>query len=109
MKITSKGHTVELTDQEFYDIVETAGYGIGYWCRHAVVKDGCEYVVEDTEGDGTNHTVTKAGMERVMAAMLDGDIKIGDYIVGYIRQDEIDSEAADAIVQACCFDEVRYG
>lgn len=109
MKITSKGHEVELTDEEFVDICEMGISTTRYWCSLIERDDpiGVWYFTEHEAGKRC--LVNKASAERVMAAMLDGNIKIADYIVDYIRKDDIDGEAADAIIQLVCFDEVVYG
>lgn len=39
MNITSARHTVELTNEEFVDLVDTAGYGIAYWAAAPCIVD----------------------------------------------------------------------
>lgn len=120
--------TKALTDQNAEDIVGTAWYGgITYWAAELTADD----VADEPEGtlttikdeNGGYYHLTVKDIQRAYAALLRLDQKhVNREIHGYIidswrnRNDEdgidcgdIDSDAADCIVQVACFDEVVYG
>ncbi len=114
MKITSKGHTVTFEQDDFEDIYDIACYGgIAYWCLAADInEDGDVAHFTDMEDDNKEYTVTKDKMEEVYGKILDGEYRMADYIREYFRSGDlgdIDSTAADVIVQICCFGEIVYG
>lgn len=45
------------------------------------------------------------GWQRIM----DGEVHVGSHILRYMLEDDVDSDAADCIVQAGLFNEVIYG
>lgn len=106
--------TVELTNQEWADIIDTCGYGIAYWCNEAVVdEDACTYKIHDAEEDKT-HFLIKSDIERAYALVLDGKVHVNETIRGYFLPDEdgdadIDAVAGDVLVQVACFGQIVYG
>ena len=131
MNITSARHTVELTNEEFVDLVDTAGYGIAYWAAApCIVDDEADpptYTVNHPEeprapreerlfdleksqpGDQLSTVLTPNDLARACEALLDGRVQVADYIVGYIRNDDIDSVAGDTIVQVAIFGKLVFG
>ncbi len=103
---------VEIDDRFVLDVIDAAGYGIGYWARSAVVDaEAKTYTVTESdpqEGNGV-HVLT---FELLAVAMIelasDGWKDIRD---GLAENDAgmIDSSAADVIVQQAAFSEIVYG
>ena len=105
--------TFNLPQDEFDGIIETAGYGVGYWAssmEHA--DDGCHFT---DAGDGRKFFVTREMLEQ---AALDLYVKspLNDYYQNAIRQlvvkgdsSDVGSDIADALVQQACFGQVIYG
>jgi hypothetical protein len=92
------------------DMIITAAYGaISYWAR---VTDYCDeagkgkITVQDMEQGGT-YTVTAGDMTKAARKVLELYPKTAG--AGYIREDDIDAEAADMIFQVACFGEIVYG
>lgn len=115
MKFKIEKVTVELTDQEFLDVVDTAGYGITYWAVAPCVVDDekVTYTVQFEDLDNPESlrrvTIDKSDIERAWAAMiterptaytdqfLDGDVG------------EVDAAGADCLIQWALWGKVVYG
>ncbi|MBQ0949220.1 hypothetical protein [Streptomyces sp. RK76] len=128
-----------ITDENVQDIVDTAAFGgITYWAMEpnekefAGLPEGKEYtIVEgvddrhfggDREVDGV-HYLSKDDIRLAFCKLLDpGQELVNDEINGYILDawrdrtekhgidaGHIDADAADAIIQVACFEELRYG
>ena len=110
----------ELDLEDFADIVDAAGYAIGYWA------DEAEYVEPYHETDpeatytvwceGVKYILKKENFESAIIFISEGKIDVShnvkSYILNAIKHDdmgEIDAYAADAITQVACFGEVIYG
>lgn len=112
----------ELTLTDFADIVDAAGYAIGYWADEAEYNEpylesdpDATYTVSSEEGTEM-HTLTKADIEKAMVLIaedrmdISGDIR--DDVRLAIKEDDmghIDGYAADAIIQVACFGCIVYG
>lgn len=112
----------ELTVDDFADIVDTAGYAIGYWADEAEYDE--PYHADDPEAtyaisceEGTQiYELTKQDIERAIAMIFDNRVStcpsIRDDVSLAIKESDmgyIDAYAADAIIQVACFGEVIYG
>ena len=107
-----------LTTTDFLDIVDTAGYVIGYWADEAEVDDSGDdptYTVSCEEGTEI-HTLTKDDIELAIARLIDGTVSVCSSIKDDIRSaitekdyGMIDAYAADVIIQAACFGSIIYG
>lgn len=121
MKVTID---IEISDQSCADIMCTAlEGGIGYWCvsdRISRVENGVsDYVAfdaydaedPDTKFGHVNYDTIRAGIQRI----LNGTVKIRsdlrEQVLTVVDEErcDIDSEAADCIVQAGLFNELVYG
>ena len=120
MQIKYGSVEVVLEGEEFSDITDTAGYGIGYWCPKAY-SDNDTYEVfyygdpqgepndSGEEDDLTSTVVTPAMLGAAMAKILTEEIKCDRAIKQMIEQQDIDSYAADVIVQVAMFDRIIFG
>lgn len=98
-----------VTKEDIEDIIDTAGYGIGYWAHKAVVgKD--TYTITDDEG---TYVLTYKDIVRGIKFYIDDnnsqnivEYRDGNMVVGSCY---IDSEIADMIIQYACFGEIIYG
>lgn len=114
--------TVDLRlDSAFFeDLLDTAGYSIGYWADRASieVKDehGDEIFYRVSEQDGEEFLITKGDMESTIGDIVSG--KFGD-VNRVLKNDlvllclgdddiDIDATAADQLIQFACFKELRY-
>jgi hypothetical protein len=115
----AKVSTRNITRQNVEDILDTAGYGIGYWARTATVHSNLSYTfIEKAEANGERekaHTITISQIKKAIVHLAENrwtDIQAAfnewsaeDGIdTGYV-----DSIAADAIVQQAAFGKVVYG
>lgn len=112
----------KLDDSDFGDIVDTAGYIIGYWADEAEYSE--PHPESDSEAcysvsceEGTEiYELHKADIEKAIKLIAEGEIKvcqpIRDSILLAVREDDyghVDGHAADVLIQAACFGEIIYG
>jgi len=128
------GKTFELTVTKQYDmqiladtITTAIEGGIGYWSlcteykwqdrepHEVLAKVEIEPELKDEE-DEDEYLIDCSVVQRGLKRLLDGSVQIDHTIMGYIHQSlgdndagMIDAIAADCIVQAGLFNEVRYG
>ena len=100
---------VVLTQQNFEDLAELAGYSIGYWADSAHV-DPDQYTI--VEGDtGEMHMIPRVRMEQVMTKVAAGQYEVADGLRKAVLGGDLgdlDAAAADVLFQLCVFDEVVY-
>ena len=109
-----------MTNQQFEDVIDVAAYGaVDYWVSGlkytpASQEHGPKLVVIDE--DNEQFVITKPIMEKAMLDLWTGKIEIREDIQKSIQcaifeeeYGEIDSTAADCIIQAACFNEIIYG
>lgn len=105
-----------LTTDSFEDIIDIAGYAIGYWADEAEYdQTGGTYSLSCEEGTEIYH-LTREDIESAMAKIFEGRMDISSDIQQYVIQaimtddmGEIDGYAADAIIQVACFGGIIYG
>lgn len=109
----------EFTTDDFADIVDTAGYAIGYWA------DETEYIEPYFDSDpeasytiyceGIKYALKQGDIETAMVRISEDKVNVSSSIktavLNSMEEDmgEIDGYAADAIVQVACFGEIIYG
>lgn len=111
MKLLAKEYEVFLEDEDFLDIVDTAGYVIGYWAQKASVdSEKMTYTVHYDNGDSVvSRTISLNDMTVAIEKLLNAKVECGDRIISYIEEDDIDGDAADVIVQVAMFGRIVYG
>ena len=107
-----------ITKDQFLDLVDTAGYAIGYWASQAEVLEDPSGDVKYIVREAGNHrcTVTPAMIEQAMVDVYMGNVDIRkdikDSVTSAIMEEEygeIDGEAADALMQIALFGAIVYG
>lgn len=118
-----------ITDETVRDMLDTAGYGIGYWAASLETlpdKAGTIIVMDRERGDGdpVECRTNFAGIREAFVKLATpGQGYVGSTIYDYFRlavedRDEktgeidaghIDSDAADCLVQVALFDDIVYG
>ena len=109
-----------MTATDFADLVDVANFSIHYWAHETMFSE--PYLENDPESlyevwsEGDKYELNKYKIEESMAKIFAGEIDINEqirqHIVQAILQDdlgEIDSVAADCIIQVACFNEIIYG
>lgn len=94
------------------DLIDMAGYGIGYWAASAVIDDEAEtYTVTEGDefGDGKVAVLTHASILYAANTIVGGGCDVRRDIVNSIRERDADSDAADVVIQQAMFGEVIYG
>lgn len=108
-----------ITEDQFLDLVDTAGYAIGYWADRAEVHWGAadkKYSVWEDDDDNTRHDITPDMIEQAMVDIYTGKIPVSkgilDSVTSAIMEEEygeVDGDAADVIIQIAAFGEIVYG
>lgn len=135
MSNTKVKMTVEynISDQTMVDMLDAAGYGIGYWARSLEdTHDAAETVIVVERGDlwdnpdaqdvehRTNYATLRDAFRKLatpgqeyVGSTIHGyfwdAVKDRDETTGEIDAGHIDSDAADCLVQVALFDDVRFG
>lgn len=124
----AKISTRNITAENVEDIMTTAAYGgITYWAIEPNEKEFADapagtHTIVDGEAEGSGvHYLTPAKIKQAVVEIAEGK-HTADYIRDYVRSafdgwtredgidcGDIDSSAADCIVQVACFGEVIYG
>lgn len=92
------------------DVIEMAGYGISYWAKQGVTDWAAEtYEVEEFDGDDVFVTLTYTQILTAVNRIVNGEIEVWPPIVEALASRDVDSEAADAVIQVAMFNEIRYG
>lgn len=109
--------TIELNDAEaeelVINIIESGGYGIGYWARSAIIDDEAKtYTVTEHEAYAT---VDAQPFVLTHDMLLDALVKrayVDSYAFNALSEKDgghIDSRVADEVIQMAAFGEVIYG
>lgn len=119
--------SVEVSDEEITDMIDTAGYGIGYWCEHAVVDTNTrQYRVtpdEEARQDERFAGTFIINFDDVVKVLV--EFATGQHELGYPREyaqswladkvkhgdgaGNLDSEIMDCVIQQCAFGEIVFG
>ena len=113
--------TLTLDNEMFEDVIDCAGYGIGYWAHTATI-DGVLYKItwdgEDFEDSSPYATGKKTltysmigeAIEKLHTHSIEirGDLhtQLNEWLMG---EESMDSDLADVIIQIALFDDVIYG
>jgi hypothetical protein len=108
---------VRLTDENVTDLLDCAGYGIGYWAVTATVDEEAKtYYVQSSEGievAGEEITEKTIAFDEIRAAFntLAKDEKLPDWQMREIENDDLafDSMVGDMTVQQAMFGEIIFG
>lgn len=101
---------LNITQEQIDEIIDTVGYGIGYWAERAIIGSGYYAVVDEdgvyyklTYGDicrGINQYITNGNMPYNIMEFDGNNINLNTTMV--------DSVVADMIIQYACFGEIIY-
>ena len=102
-----------LKGEDYDSIIDTAGYGVGYWASYMYSTDkGCHFTEEES---GKKFFITREALEKAVAELY-AESPLNDYYMSSIRElvetgqpGSVGSDIADAIVQQACFGKVIYG
>lgn len=119
--------TVDVSDEEILDMIDTAGYGIGYWCeRGSIDTNKRQYTVTPDEEARQDPAMAKDfvinfdDIVKVLVEFATGQHKLGyprEYaqkwlackVKGAYDSGDLDSDIMDAVIQQCAFGEVIFG
>lgn len=99
------------SDEETDDNVLGAGatYTYPWYSGYTQDDDGVTITMLDPETDKWRDYRFRWSRIRTIAREISQDKHgISDRIIGYIKDDDIDADAADCILQVCAFGEVVY-
>ncbi len=111
-----------ITGENIADIIDTAGYGIGYWATKAVFDsteqtytvswNGSDFDDSDPLATGTK-TLTYLDIAKTIESILNLESPLSDstarWFADSFYQEEIDSDLADVLIQLALFGEIIYG
>ena len=127
MTVMSVEISVEVSDEEITDMIDTAGYGIGYWCERGVVDENKrQYMVTpnvEARQDQTMANDFVINFDDIVRVLV--EVATGKHDVGYPREyaqawlaekiksgedsGNLDSTIMDCVIQLCAFGEVVFG
>lgn len=116
---------VEVTDDDIEVLIEMAGFGIGYWCDHAVVDSEARTYTVHEDGTGKEFTLSYDKIADVLVDIA----TLNSYDIGYAAESArqfvadrleggeaseyaagaFDADTGDAVIQCACFGELVYG
>jgi hypothetical protein len=108
--------TYELSEEAITDIIDGAGYSIGYWASEAEV-DGVAKTYSVTEEDSNKSFVlTYEDIFKACVKLSNREVSIRKDIADNLRialldydEADLDGEVYDCVIQTACFGEVVYG
>lgn len=115
---TPQPKKIKLTDENVTDLLDAAGYGIGYWASTATVDEEAKtYYVRSGIGvdqaDGTEITEKTMTFDEIRGAFntLAQADKLPDWQMREIADGDLafDSEVGDMTVQQAMFGEIVFG
>lgn len=108
--------SVNINDEVIDDIIEGAGYEIGYWASKAVYDSEAQTYEVTEEEDEKRYFLTYPIIAKAITSLVKGDITISPSIREAITLDlvskegcHMDGECYDVIIQVACFGDVIYG
>lgn len=114
----------EISVQEITDLIETAGYGMNYWCEFGKYDDEAQtYEVRlDAEAqDGVDwetdtKVITYQEIVDAIQKLISGEVSVGNWIreslvAEFISKDggSMDSDGAEVVIQVALFGEIIFG
>ena len=119
--------TVDVSDEEILDMIDTAGYGINYWCERGYIDTNKrQYTVTPDEEARQDPTFAKdfiINFDDIVKVLV--EFATGQHKLGYPREyaqkwlatkvkdsydsGDLDSEIMDAVIQQCAFGEIVFG
>lgn len=106
-----------LSSEDFLNVVDAAGYGIGYWATSATVnRDDPTEPYYSVVAEGETYKITRDDLETTMSKVFAGKFTVCEQTrnsVGWAVREkeygEIDAGDADSLVQLAAFGEIIYG
>ena len=97
------------TEETILDVIELAGYGIGYWAAHADI-DTVHKVYRITEEDGSVHSLPFNLIAQALGNLPE-KYRGTDYDLDEMEAGEVymDSADADSVIQWALFGELVFG
>ena len=113
---------INIDSEMIEDIIDTAGYGIGYWATTATLDRLAETYTIEFDGEDFSDAplnsglvvLTYAKIANAIHKIIDGGV-VNDSLTQELNDTitsgemDIDSEMADCIIQLAIFNEIVYG
>lgn len=112
---------VDLDDETISALIDTAGYGINYWCVGAVVNDDKRIYTVFPNPDYVDggrvkrqHKLTYTRIRDAIVELAMANPKVftfPEWFQRELRENDIagDSDVGDLIIQQACFGEIIFG
>jgi hypothetical protein len=119
--------SVDVSDEEILDMIDTAGYGINYWGERAVIDENTRQytVTPDEEARQTqvmrrDFVINFDDIVRVLVEFATGQHELGyprEYAQKWLAEKlatgedsgDLDSTIMDCVIQQCAFGEIVFG
>jgi hypothetical protein len=118
---------VDVSDEEILDMIDTAGYGIGYWClTGSIDTNKRQYTVTPDEEARQDPAFAKdfiINFDDIVKVLV--EFATGQHELGYPREyaqawladkvkhgdgaGHLDSEIMDCVIQQCAFGDIVFG
>lgn len=118
--------SVDVSDEEILDMIDTAGYGINYWCERGYIDNNTrQYTVTPDEEARQDPAMCKdfvINFDDIVKVLV--EFATGQHKLGYPREyaqkwlaskvkggdsGDLDSDIMDAVIQQCAFGEIVFG
>ena len=127
MTVISVAISLDVSDEEITDMIDTAGYGIGYWCERGVVDANTRQytVTPDLEARqdpamAQDFVINFDDIVRVLVEIATGKHDVGypreyaqawlaDKVKSGVDGGNLDSTIMDCVIQVCAYGEVVFG
>lgn len=115
--------TFILDNELVEEIIETAGYGIGYWAHsghhdslaetYTLTWDGSDFSDENPNSAG-EHKLDYEDIAKAVEAIVSGNVAINEGLKTQLAEwvnghPTMDVDLADVVIQVALFDEIIYG
>jgi hypothetical protein len=119
--------SVDVSDEEILDMIDTAGYGINYWCERGNIDTNTRQytVTPDEEARQTqvmrrDFVINFDDIVRVLVEFATGQHELGyprEYAQKWLAEKlatgedsgDLDSTIMDCVIQKCAFGEIVFG
>lgn len=118
---------VDVSDEEILDMIDTAGYGIKYWCERGKIDTNTRQYIVTPDAEARqdpamckDFIINFDDIVKVLVEFATGQHKIGypreyaqKWLATKVRHGydsgDLDADIMDCVIQQCAFGEIVFG